>query len=57
MQDLKTIAVFFSLTIFGMIFLVLIAIDANRLKNTIQIVSDDFIKGAQQDIKEAELFA
>jgi hypothetical protein len=38
-QDLKTVAVYFSLLIFGMIFLVLIALDAHRLKNTIQVVS------------------
>ncbi|UZJ51097.1 hypothetical protein CBS101457_000417 [Exobasidium rhododendri] len=37
-QDLKTVSVFFSLTMFGMIFIVLIALDANRLKNTIQVI-------------------
>lgn len=37
-EELKTINVFFSLTIFAMIFLVLVSLDANRQKNTIQII-------------------
>lgn len=37
-DELRTINVFFSLTIFAMIFLVLVSLDANRQKNTIQVI-------------------
>ncbi|PWO00593.1 hypothetical protein FA09DRAFT_304815 [Tilletiopsis washingtonensis] len=37
-QDLKTIPVFLALFVFGMLFCVAISLDANRLKNTIQVI-------------------
>lgn len=37
-QDAKTVPVFLALFVFGMVFLVLVALDAFRLHNTIQII-------------------